>query len=160
MSAPVIRCAQSSDWPALRKAIIELQNYERSLHETRRPGEAIADAYMNWMLANAAAGGAVLIANVDGEFAGFAAGWIEQVPSLQETDDSVRFGLVSDVCVLPGFRGRRIASQLIDGLDPYFRRAGVTRIRIGLLASNRSARAAYEHCGFVPYEMVYERLLR
>jgi ribosomal protein S18 acetylase RimI-like enzyme len=160
MSTTVIRSALSGDRSAVRQAIVELQNYERSLHETRRPGEAIADAYLDWMLAQAAAGGAVLVAEVDGEFAGFAAGWIEHEPSLQETDDSNRFGLVSDVCVLPQFRGRRIASRLIDGLDPYFRRAGVTRIRIGVLASNRSARAAYEHCGFVPYEMVYERLLR
>jgi len=159
MAEAVIRVARSSDRAALWRAVVELQNYERSLHDSRRPGEAIADAYLEWMLAKARGGGAVLIAEVAGEFAGLAAGWIEQEERIQETEDSNRFGFVSDVYVLPEFRGRRVASRLIDCLDPYFRRAGVTRVRIGVLAGNRSARAAYEYSGFAPYEVLYERSL-
>jgi ribosomal protein S18 acetylase RimI-like enzyme len=159
MPETVIRATRSSDRSALRRAVVDLQNYERSLHDSRRPGEAIAEAYLEWMLAKARASGAVLIAEVGGEFAGLAAGWIEQEERIQETDDSNRFGFISDVYVLPEFRGRRVASQLIEGLDPYFRRAGVRRVRMGVLAANRSARAAYEYTGFAPYEVIYERLL-
>jgi ribosomal protein S18 acetylase RimI-like enzyme len=34
---------------------------------------------------------------------------------------------------------------------------GVTRLRLCVLANNAKARRAYEHYGFEPYEVIYER---
>jgi ribosomal protein S18 acetylase RimI-like enzyme len=156
----VIRPATPDDRPQLRRAIIELQEYERRRHPTRLPGEQIADAYLDWLLARAAAAdGAVLVAESGTSFAGFIAGWIEESAHLAETPDSNRIGYISDVCVMPASRGRRIATQLLDGIEAYLRPAGVTRLRITTLAVNASARASYEHAGFVPYEVLYEKLI-
>jgi GNAT superfamily N-acetyltransferase len=58
---------------------------------------------------------------------------------------------------MPAFRGRRIATQLLDGIETYLRPAGVTRLRITTLAVNTSARTSYERAGFVPYEIRYEK---
>jgi hypothetical protein len=44
-----IRDAGPMDRPQLRRAIIELQEFERSLHDTRLPGEQIADVYLAWI---------------------------------------------------------------------------------------------------------------
>ena len=74
---PIFRGAARSDWPPLRAAFVELQERERWLHGGRLPREEIADAYLEWMTGNAAADGAVLIAEIAGVFAGFAACWIE-----------------------------------------------------------------------------------
>ena len=71
----VVRRAEPSDRPNLVKAVVELQSYERELHETRLPGEQIADAYTRWMLSSAEDGGLVLVAEDGGKFVGFAAGW-------------------------------------------------------------------------------------
>lgn len=159
MDQLIVRPAAPSDRPHLRTAIVELQEHEWRLHATRLPGEAIADAYLAWMLDRAAASGAALVAEFDGAFAGFAAGWIEEDSNIAETPDSNRFGLISDVCVLPGYRGRRVASRLIEALESHLSRTGVTRIRVGALAANRAARASYERSGYAPYEVVYEKVI-
>jgi hypothetical protein len=54
----------------------------------------------------------VLVAEVAGKFAGFAAGWIVEEENLAETADSNRAGYVSDICVMPAYRGHRVAGEL------------------------------------------------
>ncbi|MGA9846640.1 MAG: GNAT family N-acetyltransferase, partial [Roseiarcus sp.] len=136
---------------------VELHECERRLHSSRLPGEETADAYLDWMLAEARQGGAVLVAEVCGAFAGFAAGWIAQENLIEETPDSNRYGYVSDICVLPPFRGRRIASALLEALEARLRQGGVTRIRLSALAANAAARKVYERSGYTLYEVVYEK---
>ena len=160
MSLPVvIRPVTPADRPQLRLAIIELQEYERRQHTTRLPGDQIADAYLDWMLDQAHAAGVVLMAENEGSFVGFVAGWIEQTDAIGETADSKRFGYISDICVMPAYRGKRIAAQLLDEIEQYFRQGGVARLRINSLAVNSSARASYERAGFTPYEVLHEKVI-
>jgi ribosomal protein S18 acetylase RimI-like enzyme len=116
--------------------------------------------YLEWVRQQASEGGIVLVAEIDGTFVGFVAGWIEQEHNIAETPDSNRFGYISDVCVLPAYRGRRIAPRLLNALERHFAYAGVTRVRINTLAVNGSARASYEYAGFVAYEVVYEKFIQ
>ena len=111
------------------------------------------------MLRRAETAGAVLVAESAGDFAGFVAGWIEETANIAETPDSNRFGHISDLCVMPAFRGRRIAARLLDGIERHLRRAGVTRLRINSLAANASARTSYERAGFAPYEILHEKVI-
>src|SRR5271165_3497838 len=159
MDGLIIRTATLADWGRLRAAVVELHEHERRLHNSRLPGEETADAYLAWMLAEAQQGGAVLVAEIGGGFAGFAAGWIAEDNIIEETPDSNRYGYVSDVCVLPPSRGRRIASALLEALEERLRSGGVARIRLSALAANVAARAAYERSGFKPYEVVYEKVV-
>ena len=88
MDRPTIRAATPSDRVDLRAAVVELQEHERRLSATRLPGDAMADAYLEWMLDRVeTASGAVLVVEVDGVFAGFAAGWVEEDESLAETPE-------------------------------------------------------------------------
>src|SRR5271163_2059386 len=81
-----IRQAGPADRDALREAIIELQEFERRLSDTRRPGEAIADAYLARMESRAAGGGAILISEAaDGAFVGFATCQLHEVDYIAET---------------------------------------------------------------------------
>jgi ribosomal protein S18 acetylase RimI-like enzyme len=155
----IIRSATANDRPHLRQAIVELQDYERSQHTTRLPGERVADEYLGWMLSRAQTEGAVLVAQSAGIFLGFVAGWIEETENIGETSDSNRVGYISDICVVPSFRGRRIATQLLKAIEQHFSGLGIARLRINSLAANKSARACYEHAGFVPYEIVYEKTI-
>lgn len=155
----IIRLATAADRSHLREAIIELQDYERLQHTTRLPGAQVADAYVDWMLGRAESCGAILIAESNSIFAGFVAGWIEQSQNIGETADSNRVGYISDICVMPAFRGRRIAAQLLEEIERRLAGFGIARIRINSLAENKSARASYERGGFAPYEMVYEKTL-
>jgi ribosomal protein S18 acetylase RimI-like enzyme len=154
-----IRAAVASDRPDLRRAFVELQDFERRLTDTRRPGEQIAEAYLDWMQDRAVTSGAILVAEADGIFAGFVCGWIEQESNIAETPDSNRFGYISDICILPPYRRHGIASRLLDAMSNRFRTLGITRCRLNVLAANATARASYEHAGFAPYELTYEKRL-
>ena len=127
------------------------------LHATRLPGEQVADAYLDWMLRKAEASGAVFVAEANRIFVGFVAGWVEETENVAETPDSNRVGYISDIFVMPEFRGRQVAPQLLERIEQHLGGFGVARIRITALAANKSARAAYERAGFAPYEIVYER---
>jgi ribosomal protein S18 acetylase RimI-like enzyme len=159
LTSLTIRPAKPDDRPQLRRAIIELQDYERLRHATRLPGEQIADAYLDWMQLQAEATGIVLVAESSGTFVGFVAGWVEETANIAETPDSNRFGYISDICVHPEFRGQRVAAKLLSSIERHLSRSGVRRLRINALAVNTSARASYEHAGFVPYEILYEKLI-
>jgi ribosomal protein S18 acetylase RimI-like enzyme len=151
----------ASDRDALRGAIAELHECERRLSSTRLPGEETADVYLVRMMEQVAAqSGAVLVAEAEDAFAGFAAGWIVEENNIEETPDSNRFGLISDICVLPPFRGRRIAARLLDALETHLARSEISRIRLGVLAANAAAIAAYERSGFAPLEIVYEKAVK
>jgi hypothetical protein len=92
-----IRQAADQDGAHLLKAVTDEQDYERALHATRRPGAEIAEAYLAHIRANVAQNrGALLIAEVNGVFAGYAACWIEHDGNIAETDDSDHFGYVAD----------------------------------------------------------------
>jgi ribosomal protein S18 acetylase RimI-like enzyme len=160
MDGLTIRSATLSDRPRLRAAVVELQDHESRLHPTRLRGDQIADAYLAWMAKRAGEHGAVLIAEIEGAFAGFVAGWIEEESHIEETPDSNRFGYVSDICVLPAHRGQRIASRLLEAMEHRLCGEGVTRIRLFTLAGNRAARASYERSGYAAYEVVYEKSFR
>lgn len=155
----VIRPATAADGPHLRQAIVELQNYERMQHATRLPGEHVADLYLDWVLHRAETQGAVLVAESNGIFVGFVAGWIKETKNVGETPDSNRIGYISDICVMPDFRGRQIAVQLLKGIERCLVSFGITRLRINSLAANKSARASYERAGFAPYEIIYEKTI-
>jgi ribosomal protein S18 acetylase RimI-like enzyme len=157
LSALSVRLAQASDKAHLRAAVVELHNVEGRLHDSRLPGEETADAYLAWMLAEAARDGAVFVAEAGDVFAGFAAGWIVEEDYIEETPDSNRFGYVSDVCVLPEFRGRRIVACLLEALEARLSLSGITRIRLSALADNKAARTSYERLGYAAYEIVYEK---
>ena len=154
-----IRSASDADRPRLRQAIVELQNYERTLHATRLSGPEVADAYLDWMLDRTARRGVVLIAENSGTFVGFVAGWIEATENIGETSDSNHIGYVSDICVMPDFRGRRIASQLLNSIEQHLAGFGISRLRINSLAANKAARASYERTGFGQYEIIYEKTI-
>src|SRR5271168_1440722 len=109
-AAVTIRPAIPADRPQLRQSIVELQDYERALHLTRLPGELVADAYLDWLQRQVeTATGTMLVAESAGAFVAFVVGWIEVAEIITETPDSNRFGYVSDLCVMPAFRGRRAA---------------------------------------------------
>ncbi len=155
-----VRPAAVADRAFLLAAIIELQEHERHLHDTRRPGTEIAVAQLALIEARAAGQGAILVAELEGAPVGFVAGWVEQEEVAAETAESNRFGLIADICVLEPHRCQRIAAPLLEAMEAHLAAAGVTWLRINVLAANAPARAAYARAGYVPYEILHEKRLR
>ena len=69
---------------------------------------------------------------------------------------------MSDIFIRPEARGTGLAKVLLDAIAAHLHTADptLTRLRVNVLAVNRIACRAYERAGFVPYELMYERLIR
>jgi ribosomal protein S18 acetylase RimI-like enzyme len=160
MDDVVIAPAATADVADLRRGLIALQEYECALHDTRLSAQAVADPYLTWMLRQVAAqDGLCLVGRQAKEFFGFVAGWIERADNPAETEDSTTFGYISDICILPKWRGRRLSAPLLQAMEQHFQSKSVRRLRISTLAANQRALAAYKSAGYSPYEMTLEKIL-
>lgn len=64
---------------------------------------------------------------------------------------------ISDLLVIPAYRGQGIGTQILETLLGYARSAGYANVEIGVLASNSRARQLYERVGFVPVRTIQHR---
>lgn len=143
---------------------VALQEHERAIHDTRLPGLPHSRDYLTMLWDVLAENdGAMLIAeDASGRRAGLVSGHIVDDPWPVETAGSTRYGYVDDIFIEPDFRGSGLAQILLDAIADHLRGVDptLTRLRINALAVNRIARRSYEKAGFVPYEVMYERLIR
>lgn len=96
-----------------------------------------------------AARGRVLIAELDGQPVGFAAGIIGELTPFDRLTARVgRYGSVTELYVDPIARRKGIAMWLLAELDRYFVRAGCDTVRIGVFAPNQAARHLYQRLGY------------
>jgi ribosomal protein S18 acetylase RimI-like enzyme len=159
MTDMVLRPYRESDRAPILDAMIAFQNYELTLHDSRlAPTQAMAERYLAELLAaRSDAQGLVLVAEIDGVFAGYGAcARVEEFVE-QEKEDSCIYGYISDIFVAPERRGSGIAQDLIAAMIAHLAALGLTRIRLNVLANNADARRAYEKAGFQPYEIIYEK---
>jgi GNAT superfamily N-acetyltransferase len=161
MAGFVIRPYRETDRAAVIAAEIDLQEYERTLHDTRLPGAAVMEAYVDRLQREVAAqAGAILVAEDSGRFLGLVACLVVRDDAVQETADSNVHGYVTDIYVVPEWRGSGLAQALLQAAEDQLAPTGVSRLRINVLAANARARRAYEKGGFAAYEVMYEKRLR
>jgi ribosomal protein S18 acetylase RimI-like enzyme len=161
MPAPIIRFAVEADDDRLVEAIFDQQEYERKLHDTRLPGAQIGRTYLEFLKRKVTSGnGGLLVAELHGAFAGYAACWIEHDYNIAETDDSNHYGYIADTYVVPSLRGHGLAASLLEAAERLIRQSNVSRMRITCLANNQSALRAYVKSGFSHYEILMEKRLR
>ena len=161
MAGVVIRPYRETDRAAVIAAEIDMQEYERTLHDTRLPGAGVMDAYLDRLLQEVAAqSGALLVAEENSRLVGLVACTVVEDDAVQETADSNVHGYVNDIYVVPERRGSGLAQALLRAAEDHLASTGITRVRINVLAANAMARRAYEKHGFEPYEVMYEKRLR
>lgn len=159
----VIRPYAPADYDWVLQCEVDLQEHERALHDTRLPGLPHSRDYlaMLWDVLAENQGIMLIAETAGGDRAGLVAGHIVDEPWPMETQDSTRYGYVSDIFIVPEARGSGLAKALLDAIAAHLHRAdpNLTRLRINVLAVNRIACRAYEKAGFTPYEVIYERRL-
>ena len=135
------------DGAAVRTCFAELQDVERGLEPALPEGRAVADVYVAFMFARCAEwDGAVFVAEEDGAVVGFVCVWARVPPD--DPSELRSYAHVSDLVVLPAWRGRGIGRALLARGETYARTRGAERLRIGVLARNEGARRLYLTSGF------------
>ena len=143
----------------VRECLIELQDFERRIDPRMPPGAAIADAYIADMFKRCEeCGGRVLVADIDGEVAGYAT-ILPKVKSEQLEDGDLEYGLISDLVVLEAYRGIGLGQKLLAAAEQYAKACNVRYLRIGVLAGNQVAENFYVAAGFSPLYAELEKEL-
>ena len=139
---------KSTHLERLRECLVELQDFERLLDPRLPPGSDIVDEYIPHMLDRCIrCQGKVLIAEVNGEVAGFAT-ILTKVKSEELEDGDLEYGLVSDLMVLEKYRKQGLGRRLLEEAESYARANEVKWLRIGVLAGNQAADNLYSSMGF------------
>ena len=158
----LIEPATTADRRAIVDGIADLQDVEREISNTRRPGKEIAEQYVAQLEASIdQKRGAILVARVDGNVAGFIACWIEQEDNVAETPKFTTYGYISDAWVAADMRGRGVFFLLSEHAEKHLAEfPEVNIVRINTLAKNIAALHAYEKANYEPYEMTLQKRLQ
>lgn len=143
-----IREYRPGDAAGVEECFVVLQDHERSVEPLRARGRDVLKPYLEFMFKRMEErGGAVFVAEAEGRVVGFVCLW------LRNREDELmnvpgEYAYVSDLVVMPEFRGRRIGYGLLRAAEDYARAHGATRLKIGVLARNEKARRLYVDFGF------------
>ena len=151
---------EKSDRSGVRECLIELQDYERGLDPRMPTGKAIVDTYVpNMLRLCQRCSGKLLVADVDGEVAGYGT-ILAKVKSDEIEDGDMEYGLVSDLVVLQRFRKSGIGRKLLEAAEAFARERDVKWLRVGALASNEAAQDLYASMRFRRIYVELEKDLR
>lgn len=139
---------ESKHLDRLRECVVELQDSERLLDPRMPSGADIVDEYIPKMLERCIqSAGKILIAEIDGEVAGFTT-ILTRVSSAELEDGDIEYGLVSDLMVVEKYRKQGLGRKLLEEAESYARANDVKSLRIGVLAGNQTADKLYASMGF------------
>lgn len=157
-----IRSYRPDDRALIATLINALQEAECAMEANRAHWADGGEAYSDWTLGEVAANdGAIFIAETEaGEAIGLATCWRAE----DHTDITVRpearaHLYVSDLIVLPAWRGQGIGGALLAEAEKHGRALGIRQMTIGVLAANAAARRAYAKAGFEDYELLLRKPL-
>lgn len=154
-----IRPYEPRDAGSVRECIVALQAYERELERDRAEATAaFAEDYLERTLrACRERRGEVLVAEVEGEVAGFVCYWMMRIENPITTLTECAY--VAELAVLEAFRRRGLGRALLRAAEAAALRQGAATIRIEVLAANAPARDLYAAEGFRPFEMLLTKPL-
>ena len=153
----MIRPYRPDDASAVRRCVTELQEHERVLDPRLRPGQAVADDYCEQLHARCReVEGRLFVAEQDGIVVGFVC-VLAREPFTDLDDPPGTYALVTDLIVLPPWRGRGIGRRLLESAEAFARNAGASEFRIGVLSGNLSARRLYLAAGFQPHLEIFAK---
>ncbi len=148
-----------TDFAGLGECVVALQDFESGLDPRFPDGASIVEAYVPDILKRCETyAGKIIVADVDGEVAGYAMIW-SSVKGGEIEDGDFETARLADLAVLEKHRRQGIATALIEAAENYARERGATCLHIGVMAANRRALALYDSCGYTPFSMKLEKYL-
>ena len=155
----MIRAAQlPEDEPAILSFIWGLQTFESAFESNRRLDADFVAEHWADVRTQAAARGALFVAETDGGFVGWAF-VVEEGGDLFVAEKERRYGFIAELFVEASARGQGHGRALIAACEEWTRARGMTVLIIGVLAGNDKAAALYRRDGFAPYNLFMRKYL-
>ena len=146
------------DEPVILSFIWGLQTFENAFEPNRRLDPDFTAQHWADVEAQAAARGALFIAEAEG----VAVGWafvVEEPGDLFVAERERRYGFVAELFVEVSARGQGHGRALIAACEDWTRARGMTVLIIGVLSGNDKAAAVYRRDGFAPYNLFMRKYL-
>ncbi len=148
-----------TDLEDLRKCVISIQEYERSIESRMPEGKDIVDDYVPDLFRRCEKyQGKILVADVDGTVAGYVL-ILCKVISESIDDGDLEFALIGDLVVLEEFRNKGYGKELLSAAEIEAKANDVQWLRISVLSSNSLAKKLYLSEGFQPFSAELEKAL-
>jgi GNAT superfamily N-acetyltransferase len=146
-------------YEGLRKCVISIQDYERSIEPRVPRGQDIVDEYVPVLFRRCKKyKGKILVADVERTIAGYVLILCKMV-SEDIVDGDMEFGLVGDLVVLEEFRNKGYGTKLLAAAEHEAKANNVKWLRIGVLSANHTASKLYLSKGFNPLSAELEKEL-
>lgn len=146
-----IREYQSSDEKDVKKCITELKQYESAFDEDYFTNQKSVNNLLKHILESRKKGGQLFVAEVNGQVVGFISWEIENKNDelIVKKVDSV---YISDIVVLPEYRGKGIGKKLLERADEFAKEKKIPYVKLIIFSANKKVRSIYEDTGFRDYE--------
>jgi len=155
----VIREYRPEDAQQVEACFVELQDFLHRLEPQVLEGKA-AKQYLDFMFAYCAeTSGQVFVAEVDNQIVGFVCLWVK-VKSEALDEEPSEHAFISDLVVLPAYRGRGLGRALLQKAEEHARLQGATTLKLEVLAKNETALTLYKHHGFSTYQVLLVKSLQ
>jgi ribosomal protein S18 acetylase RimI-like enzyme len=158
----IVRAGEDADWPALGKAVADLQDLERDLVGfPLAPGSAVWQDYLADLRERLCGGdGMFLVAEAgEGNVVGVLVGYVHQAGDRLVDAAFDRSAYICDLFVQSGWRGRGVGRALVRAFEAAMRAKGLQWMSICVKSRNTTARAAYQALGFEEYETILTKRL-
>jgi ribosomal protein S18 acetylase RimI-like enzyme len=160
-AAFVIRPGDDADWPTLRQAVADLQDFERDIvGYPLRPGREIRQDYTADLCERLAADhGVFLVAEANGRIVGVLAGFAHEAGDRLVDAAFDRSAYISDLFVDEGWRRKGVGSALVRAFEQIMRANGLQYVSVCVKSRNTTAHETYRACGFEDYETILTKRL-
>lgn len=146
----IIRDARTEDREIIFRFMAALQDFEREQEPNRIPGAEMAEKHIaaleEWINQHYAGGN--IVAEIDGKVVGWAMFGVVSAHGFMVLEENRLIGKLSDLWVEPDYRGKGIASALIEEAEKRFREARINWMQIAAIASNTRAIELYQSLGY------------
>jgi len=97
--------------------------------------------------------GKIFVAEVENQIVGFVCLWLK-VHSEELDEEPAEYAFISDLVILPAYRGQGLGRTLLRTAEEYARRHGATTFKLEVLAKNEGALSLYQRHGFSAYHLL------
>jgi ribosomal protein S18 acetylase RimI-like enzyme len=154
-----VREYHQDDALQLERCFAELQAVELAIEPNRADPMSIAKPYLAHLIQQCREqDGVIFVAEADGAIVGLVC-IFARVDSGSLIEVEREYAYISDLVVLPAWRGQGIGRALLRRAEEYAAQQGAAVLKVDVLAANADAWAVYRAAGFQEHEIRLQKRL-